>query len=197
MAHFDDAIAAFDQAHAQDPSQILDKGVLQPKELLYCRRMSQMLVRLYPDASEALRLATRCQHIARWELARSDFPPGRAGYLHWRTEEKRRHAVLAGDILRRVGYDEPMIARVGQLLRKERLKQDEDAQRLEDIACLVFLEDHLADFAPKHDETKVIEIIAKTWPKMSPHGQQAALQLRLSPAALRLVQLALSPKQGM
>lgn len=192
MPRFDRAIAAFDEAHAQDPNKIRDKGDGQPSELLYCRRMSQMLVRLYPEASEALRLAARCQHIRRWELLRSDFPAGRAGYLQWRTEEKRRHAVVAGELLRQAGYDEAMITRVGQLLRKERLKQDEDAQRLEDIACLVFLEDHLADFAPKHDEAKVISIIAKTWPKMSATGQQAALALNLPPAALRLVQKALS-----
>lgn len=192
MSRFDEVIAAFDAVHAQDPNQILVRGSLCPKELVYCRRMSQMLVNLYPDASEALRLAVRAQHIRRWELLRTDFPAGRAGYLQWRTEEKRRHAAVAGDILLQAGYDAAMAARVGQLLRKERLKQDEDAQRLEDVACLVFLEDQLADFAPKHDEAKVIDIIAKTWPKMSATGQQAALALQLPESAMRLVQMALS-----
>ncbi len=194
MPRFDTAIAAIDAAHAQDPNRILKGGEQQPAELVYARRMTQMLMAVYPDASEALRLAARCQHIKRWELARSDYPQGRAGYLQWRTEEKRRHAVLASELLRQAGYDEAMAARVGQLVRKERLKQDEDAQRLEDVACLVFLEDHLADFAPKHSEAKVVEVIAKTWPKMSALGQQAALKLDLPEASRRLVGKALSPE---
>ena len=196
MPRFDNAIAAIDAAHAQDPNRIISGGESQPAELVYARRMSQMLVTVYPDASEALRLAVRCQHIKRWELPRTDYAEGRTGYMQWRTEEKRRHGALAEDILLKAGYDAAMAARVGQLVRKERLKQDEDAQRLEDVACLVFLEDHLADFAPKHSEPKVIDVIAKTWPKMSATGQRAALALDLPPASRRLVELALKPKTG-
>ncbi|HEX4890625.1 MAG TPA: DUF4202 domain-containing protein [Alphaproteobacteria bacterium] len=191
MSRFDDAIAAMDAAHAQDPNQITLDGKLLAAELRYAQRMSEMLMAVYPDASEELRLAARCQHIRRWELARADYPEGRAGYLQWRTEEKRRHAVVAADILRGAGYDDATAGRVGQLVRKERLKQDADAQRLEDVACLVFLEDHLADFAPKHSEAKVLDVIVKTWPKMSAAGQQAALKLKLPPVSQRLVQLAL------
>lgn len=191
MSRFDDAIAAMDAAHAQDPNQITLDGKLLAAELRYAQRMSEMLMAVYPDASEELQLAARCQHIRRWELARADYPEGRAGYLQWRTEEKRRHAVVAADILRGAGYDDATARRVGQLVRKERLKQDADAQRLEDVACLVFLEDHLADFAPKHSEAKVLDVIVKTWPKMSAAGQQAALKLKLPPVSQRLVQLAL------
>jgi len=191
MSRFDDAIAAMDAAHAQDPNQITLDGKLLAAELRYAQRMSEMLMAVYPDASEELQLAARCQHIRRWELARADYPEGRAGYLQWRTEEKRRHAVVAADILRGAGYDDATAGRVGQLVRKERLKQDADAQRLEDVACLVFLEDHLADFAPKHSEAKVLDVIVKTWPKMSAAGQQAALKLKLPPVSQRLVQLAL------
>lgn len=191
MSRFDDAIAAMDAAHAQDPNQITLDGKLLAAELRYAQRMSEMLMAVYPDASEELQLAARCQHIRRWELARADYPEGRAGYLQWRTEEKRRHAVLAAEILRDAGYEDEVAQRVGQLVRKERLKQDADAQRLEDVACLVFLEDHLADFAPKHSEAKVLDVIVKTWPKMSAAGQQAALKLKLPPVSQRLVQLAL------
>ncbi len=196
MPRFDDAIAAMDRVHAQDPKQAAYQGTPQPAELVYAMRMSEMLNAVYPDASEALRLAARCQHIQRWELARTDYPEGRAGYLQWRTEEKRRHAVLAAEILRQAGYEDEVAARVGQLVRKERLKQDADAQRLEDVACLVFLEDHLADFAPKHSEAKVVDVIAKTWPKMSAHGQQAALKLKLPATSQRLVEMALAGGKG-
>lgn len=191
MSRFEEAIAAMDAAHAQDPNQITHGGQTLAAELVYAQRMSEMLAAIYPDASEALRLAARCQHIKRWELARGDYPAGRAGYLQWRTEEKRRHAELAGEILRRAGYDDAMAARVGQLVRKERLKQDQDVQRLEDVACLVFLEDHLAGFAPKHSEAKVVDVIAKTWPKMSATAQQAALKLELPPVSRRLMNMAL------
>lgn len=196
MSRFEDAIAAFDAAHAQDPNLVMAGGAMQPAELIYCRRMSEMLLKTLPDASEALRLAARCQHIRRWALPRTDYAPGRAGYLQWRAEEKRRHAVAAGEILRGAGYDAAMAERVGQLLRKERLKQDAEAQTLEDVACLVFLEDHLAEFAPKHDENLILDIIAKTWVKMSAAGQQAALALALPAASRRLVEQALAKKTG-
>lgn len=191
MSRFDNAIAEMDAAHAQDPNPVMSGGQLQPAELVYARRMSEMLKAIYPDASEALFLAARCQHIRRWELARGAYSSGRAGYLQWRIEERRLHALLAGEILRRAGYDGAMAQRVGQLVRKERLKQDQDVQRLEDAACLVFLEDHLADFAPKHSEAKVVDVIAKTWPKMSALGQQAAMKLGLPPESRRLIDIAL------
>jgi len=193
---FEKAIAAMDILHAGDPARQSYGGVPRPAELVYAMRMSEMLQALYPDASEALRLAVRCQHIQRWKLPRTDYPEGRAGYLQWRTEEKRRHAELAADILRKSGYEDSAVDRVGQLVRKERLKQDEEVQRLEDVACLVFLEDHLADFAPKHSETKVVDVIRKTWPKMSAQAQQAALERELPAASRRLVELALAGSKG-
>lgn len=192
MGCFADAIKAFDAANSEDPNQVPCDGGIAPKELVYGRRMSAMLALIYPDAGEALQLAVRAQHIRRWELLRTAYAEGRAGYLQWRSEAKRRHAEVAGNILRQAGYDGPTITRVGQLIRKERLKQDTEAQQLEDIACLVFLEDHLADFAPRHEEAKIIDVIAKTWMKMSHTAQQAALALKLPAEARRLVGMALS-----
>ena len=189
---FDAAIAAFDAENAKDPNQISVAGASVAKELAYAKRMSLMLVLTYPDASEPLRLAARCQHIRRWEIPRTTYPEGRAGYLAWRKKLQQHHADIAAGIMRGLGYEAATIDRVEQLLRKERLKQDGDAQRLEDIACLVFLEDHLVEFAPKHEEAKVIAIIAKTWPKMSQHGQRAAMALNLPPESRRLVALALA-----
>lgn len=192
MSLFDAAIAAFDAENERDPNKISVAGEQVAKELAYARRMSLMLVITYPDASEPLRLAARCQHIRRWEIPRNSYPQGRAGYLAWRNKLKQQHAEIAAGILGKLGYETAIIDRVGQLLRKERLKQDRDAQRLEDIACLVFLEDHLADFALKHDEAKVIGVIAKTWSKMSAEGQKAALALNMTTTSRRLVELALA-----
>ncbi len=101
------------------------------------------------------------------------------------------YARVAGGILDRVGYDAGAIARVQALLRKERLKQDAEAQMIEDVACLVFLENDLAAFADGHPDDKVVDILRKTWKKMSPGGRAAALALDLPPAARALVETAL------
>lgn len=188
------AVAAFDRANAADPSSETVDGAPTPRELAYARRMSDWLDRLYPDASEALRLAARCQHIERWVRPRADYPEGRTGYLTWRRDLKRYHAERAGEILRDAGYPEETIARVGALLRKERLKRDPEVQALEDVVCLVFLAHHFADFASKHSEDKLVDILRKTWIKMSPHGQAAALALPLGPDAGALVARALAPE---
>ena len=189
---FEAAIARIDAANAEDPNTEEANGVTHPKELLYGQRMSTWLERLAPDASVALRLAARAQHIRRWSIPRSDYPMNRAGYLRWRSTLNRFHAECAADILREVGYDHATVAAVQSLLRKERLKRNADAQCLEDVVCLVFLENYLADFAPQHDEQKVMAILRKTWNKMSPKGQATANQLALPPLAGALLNKALS-----
>jgi hypothetical protein len=181
------AIAAFDAANAQDPTQI--SGA--PAELLYARRMTEWLNRLYPDAGELLHLAARSQHIRRWMVSRSKYPITRAGYHQWRTFLYSFHADTAAEILRKVGYDDAAIARIRSLLKKEKLKSDPEMQMLEDVVCLVFLESYFADFAMKHDEEKVIGILRRTWKKMSPHAHAAALELQLSAQARQLVEKAL------
>ena len=146
--------------------------------------MSAWLEKLAPQASEPLKLAVRCQHIRRWAIARSAYPEGRVGYLRWRKEQSLAHAAVAGEILGRAGYDEGTIGRVQSLVKKEGIKHDPEAQLLEDVTCLVFLESELAAFAPRHEEAKLVEILQKTWLKMSPAGREAALALKL-PAQLR------------
>ena len=189
---FETAIARFDAANAEDPNVEEVNGVAHPKELLYAQRMTAWLDRLAPDASEALRLAARAQHIRRWAIPRRDYPMTRTGYLRWRTTLYRFHADTAGGILREVGYDDATIAAVQSLLRKERLKRNPDMQCLEDVICLVFLESYFADFAPQVDEPKVLDILRKTWKKMAPPGQAAARDLALPPAAQALLERALA-----
>lgn len=186
------ALARFDAANAADPNREVWQGVEVPKELLYSQRMTGWLERFAPDASEALRLAVAAQHIRRWESPRSDYPEGKAGYKRWRSELARFHAETAGAILAEVGYDDETIRRVQGLIRKEQLKRDAEAQCLEDVACLVFLESYFADFSQKHDEAKVIDILQKTWKKMSPEGHAAALALALPEGASELVHKALN-----
>ena len=184
-------IAAIDAANSRDPNMIAAGEHSEPAELAYGRRMSRMLDRFRPEASEALKIAARAQHIERWTSPRASYPEGRVGYLRWRTELKNYHARRAGELMARCGYGSEIIARVQSLVRKERLKYDTEAQALEDVICLVFLEDYFVDFAAKHADEKVIDILRKTWAKMSKEGQAAALKLVMPPAALELLTRAL------
>jgi hypothetical protein len=192
LERFNAAIARFDAANADDPTTEVFQGAVYPKELLYARRMTTWLDNLAPNASEALRLAVRCQHIQRWTIPRHTYTMDRHGYLRWRTTLAKFHADTAAAILRDVGYDEATIQRVQRLLRKERLKRDPEVQCLEDVICLVFLEHYLAAFATQHDEAKVLDILRKTWTKMSARGHEVALTLPMSPEARRLVEQALT-----
>jgi hypothetical protein len=189
---FSEAVSRFDRANAEDPNVEFVAGVSEAKELVYARRMSAWLAKLVPDASEPLRLAARCQHIRRWTIPRSQYQAGRDGYRAWRACLKNFHAETAGEILRDVGYDDPTISRVQAIVRKERLKADPAVQALEDVICLVFLEYYFEDFAAKHDKEKLLDILQKTWRKMSDHGRTAALALELKPELHAIVVSAVS-----
>lgn len=171
------AIAAFRALNAQDPNTLLDAGVQRPHELVDSERLAAWVERLEPAPSEALALASHCQHLCRWQLPRGDFPEGRIGYLTWRKALARLHADRATEVLRGVGYGEAAIAEVRAINLKQGLHTNPDTQTMEDALCLAFLEFELAEFAGKHDDAKVIDIIQKTWGKMSERGHQRALAL--------------------
>ncbi len=195
---YENAVRLFEEAHGEDPRTVRAGDGELPWSPYYHRRMRYWLERLEPDAGEPLRLAVCCQHIRRWTIPRSEYPGGRTGYRQWRRELARFHAEEAGAILRRCGYDEGIVGRVGALLRKEGIKTDREVQTLEDVACLVFLENEFAGFAPKHDEAKVVAILRKTWAKMSERGRREALRLAdtLPPEAAGLVRKALEKGEG-
>lgn len=186
-------LAAFDAANQQDPNHELINGQAVPKEWIYGQRMSERLAAFCPEPSIELQLAVRAQHICRWKIPRSDYPMDRQGYKRWRSDLAQFHGKTAATIMLDNGYDEAATQRVKDLLLKRGLKRDEEVQTLEDVACLVFLEHHLEEFAAKHDEEKLVDIIRKTWNKMSPNGHEAALRLPLSEAMLTLVTKSLQP----
>lgn len=194
-ARFKQALAGFDAANAQDPNQEVIEGKSYPKELLYAQRMTSMQEIFAPEASEAVQLAVRCQHICRWKSPRNAYPMDGAGYKQWRTDLYKFHGETAGSIMREVGYDEDMIVRVQSLLRKEKLKVNAETQLLEDVVDLVFLQHYLADFVKKYshyDEDKLLGILKKTWRKMSDAGHEAALKLNYTPEILAILQKALA-----
>jgi len=186
MPAFEATIAALDAANADDPRRIEGEAF----ECVYARRMSARLAQLYPMASELLKIATRAQHLRRWEIARSAYAEGARGYNEWRRACRAHHAACAGEIMRAHGYGEDAIARVGAIIRKERLKKDADSQALENVAAIVFLEYYLDDFLNKYaeyDDGKLIDILGKTLCKMSPKGHAAALALPLPTRARALI----------
>jgi hypothetical protein len=185
---FDRAIALFDAANAEDPNQ--DAG--QPKELLYGQRMTDMIGRFAPDASEVARLAVRAQHIQRWAVPRSNYPMTKEGYFAWRTGLYKFHADTAGELMRQAGYADAMIEQVKAAVGKRGIKVNPDTQLLEDVADLVFIEHYMLGFAGQHaeyTEEKWLDIIRKTWKKMSERAHAFALsgQLKLPEALVPLI----------
>jgi hypothetical protein len=194
---FERAIALFDAANGADPNREHAAGRVVAKELLYSERMSAMLGRFAPDASEAVKLAVHAQHIERWKVPRDSYAMDRAGYLQWRTGLYKFHAETAGRLLREAGYDDETIGRVQMAIGKKGLKVNADTQLLEDVIGLTFIEHYMADFAGRHtdyDEAKWLNIIRKTWAKMSHGAREFVLagHIRLPETLLPLIVKAVS-----
>jgi hypothetical protein len=168
MPSYESASAAIDRVNAEDP-----KGY----EVLYGRRMVEWARRLAPGASEELLLAVRAQHSGRWKVPRAHYPEGRTGYLRWREGLKKRHADQLGAIMKDAGYAEASVAKARDLILLKNSSRDPEGQTLEDAACLVFLQFEFAEFAAKTAPEKVVDIVEKTWEKMSARAQEEALKL--------------------
>jgi Domain of unknown function (DUF4202) len=171
------ALGRFDEENSRDPNSEIAAGISLPRELLYAQRLTGWVLRLAPDASEALRLAARCQHICRWESPRENYPMTRAGYLKWRADLKKFHAEKSGAILREVGYDAGTIRRVQDLNLKKHFPADPETRTLEDALCLVFLEFQFAGLAAKSDDDKMLNALQKSWGKMTEAARAEALKL--------------------
>ncbi|KAF1817428.1 hypothetical protein P152DRAFT_463582 [Eremomyces bilateralis CBS 781.70] len=181
---FQTALELIDGAHSLDPRKVDHEGDEVAYELVYSRKMTHFLSQLRPsldDVPETLRLAIRAQHFRRWEVPRSSYPMTRVGYHSWRTFLKKRQAELVSRLCVEAGYGEADAERVAALIRKEDLKSDADTQLLEDVACLVFLEDKFEEFKNGYDkeggDDKVVDILRKTWAKMSVEGRTVAQEL--------------------
>lgn len=185
-------LSAIDTLNDSDPNKESLDGRELTRERIYSERMSARLADYYPAASELLQITARAQHVQRWKSPRSDYPAGKAGYYRWRSELGKMHAQVTADVMEDVGYSVVEIEQVKKLLTKQGIKQDAEVQLLEDVICLVFIEHYFLPFAAKHSEDKVIDIVKKTWKKMSSDGQSAALDLDLPSEAQVLIEKALS-----
>jgi hypothetical protein len=176
---FEAAFRRFDEENARDPNTTPVNGQFVARELAYSQWLTDWVLKLRPNASEALQLAARCQHLCRWMIPRQSYPMTRAGYLQWREGLKKFHAEKSGEILRQAGYDDALIARVQSINLKKNLGADDEVQVIEDALCLVFLEHQFAELAGKTPEDKMIVVLQKTWKKMSPAGHAATQKLAL------------------
>ena len=189
---FEAALRRFDDENSRDPNTAISDGAQQPYELLYAKWVTEWVLRLCPQASEALLLAARCQHICRWMIPRNTHPMTRAGYLKWRADLKQFHAQKSAAILRETGYAEDMVARVQELNLKKNLASDPECQVLEDALCLVTLQHQLTELIEKTEAEKMAGILQKTWKKMSPAARGQALTLQFSEREKELLQRALA-----
>jgi hypothetical protein len=181
-----------DAAHAADPART-SEGVA--AEWVYANRMEAWVARLVPAASPLLRLAARAQHLERWTVPRASFPMDKPGYHAWRRSLYTKQAERARELLLAAGLPAAEAADVATWVSKTGLKTNPGTQTLEDAACLVFLENEISDFAAQHaayPREKFVDILRKTWRKMSPAAQQAALALELPPAISDLVREAVT-----
>jgi len=189
---FETALALIDEKNSEDINTYQVYGINYPKELLYSQRMSRKLLQFKPNASRALQIAARAQHICRWKIDRNEYPMDRIGYLKWRETLKKMHANLTAEILNKVGYDTEFIDRISFLINKKLIKKNEESQILEDTICLVFLDYYFEEFAEKHDDEKIIDILQKTWKKMSEDGHTAAMKISFSDKSLSLIKQAIA-----
>ncbi|QSZ35065.1 hypothetical protein DSL72_007929 [Monilinia vaccinii-corymbosi] len=189
--NYEAAISLIDEAHALDPTISTIDGKSIPYELHYAQKMTHYLSLRAPKASPILKVAIRAQHFRRWEVPRSSYPMTKPGYLNWRAFLKKRQADLASAICIGCNFTAEEAEEVARLIRKEDLKKNEQTQILEDVACLVFLDDQFDAFEKGHDEEKIISILRKTWGKMSEDGHLLALQIPMSETSKSLIQKAL------
>jgi tRNAThr (cytosine32-N3)-methyltransferase len=181
------ARASIDTAHAADPARAADG---RPAELVYADRMETWVTRLAADAPPLLRLAARCQHLERWTVPRATYPMDKAGYHAWRRSLYTKQAERARALLLAAGVAATEADNVATWVAKTGLKTNPGTQALEDAACLVFLENEIEAFAAQHagyPREKFVDILRKTWRKMSPAAQQAARALDLPEAIAGLV----------
>lgn len=184
------ALAAIDEANRADPNVVTVRDRTGPKEIVHSDLVTEWVVRLKPDADDALLLAARGHHFRRWTAPRTGYPSGRSGYLRWRKDLHAQHARELGVLLADVGYDETTIERVQSIVRKDGLARaaaTDDVQVLEDALCLVFLETQLMEIAARLDPEKLPGVITKTAAKMSPAGIAAIAEVPLGPGAHRIL----------
>lgn len=176
---FSDVVAAIDRENDADPN--LHDG--RPLARVHGELASQWVDRLVEAPSDELRIAARAHHLRRWELARSDYPDGRAGYLRWRRDNKQVQADGTVEIAGRLGYDRAATDRIAELMLRRGLGSDPETQVLEDAACLAFLDTQFDAMVAKLGHDHMVQVLTRTLKKMSPAAIGLAAEVQLSSEA--------------
>jgi hypothetical protein len=192
MSKLDVAFQQFDDYNKKDPNVFTWGELSYPQEYFLGLKLHEWVTRLAPNASEELLLASRSQHIGRWEIPRNSYPDGRDGYLKWRRNLGLYHAEKSAAIMKVAGYSEDQITRVKQIILKQKIKVDGEVQVMENALCLVFLEFQYEDFYPKHPHDKIVNILKRSLLKMDERGHQFALALKYSEKGLSYIGEALA-----
>lgn len=192
------AFQLFDDYNKQDPRTFEWQGENYPQEYFFAIKLYDWVLKLEPVASEELLLASRSQHIGRWEMPRETYPDGREAYLKWRKDLAQHHANIAGKLMQQAGYGTELIDRVNLILLKKRIKVDPEVQTMENALCLVFLEFQYEDFRKKYEDDveKMINILYKSLLKMDGKGHAFALQLHYSEGGSAIIEQAVAKIQG-
>jgi len=193
MNRLQEAFKLFDEYNQHDPRSIIWKNAEYPLEYAYSLMLSEWVLSLQSASSEELLLASRSQHIGRWEIPRDSYPEGRVSYLKWRKDLARHHAAISGNLMQIAGYEINKIERVKDIILKKRIKQDAEVQIMENALCLLFLEYQYEDLRKKylHDPEKMVNILYKSLLKMDSHGHAVARLLNFTSEGLKLVKKAI------
>jgi hypothetical protein len=181
------AIEAIDAANAHDPTVVTVRGADHPLAQIHGVLAYEWVLHLHPDADDTWLLAARAHHLRRWELPRSGYDTGKAGYLRWKRDQRQRHARDIAVVLAEHGFDSATIERVQALVRRDNLAVDAGSQAVEDAACLAFVETQLADVATKLDRAHLIDVLRKTARKMTSAGAAAIALIPLAEAEQQLL----------
>ncbi len=187
-ARLERVFAAIDEANSGDPNQFGDRPLAQAEGQI----ASAWIDRLAPGATDVVRIAARAHHLRRWETPRSGYPEGRAGYLRWRRDQKRRHAAELAGLMADAGYDRVFCERAGDIVLKRRLGSDPEVQLYEDALALTFLETQFDATAERLGDDRMVDVLARTLAKMTGLGRAAAAEVALSPRLADLLERAQS-----
>jgi len=182
-----EAIAKIDQQNQKDPHTVIYKNQTWSKEYLNSVWMTEQLFQYIAAPSAALQIACRAHHIRRWEIQRSEYPSGKAGYYQWRTSLYAHHSSKTKNILLECEANPILITQICSIIEKKNLRKDHETQILEDVICHVFLLYYAEAFSKKHPEAKVIDILEKTWKKLSDAGKAHVESLELSKEVVLLI----------
>lgn len=181
----DCAIAAIDAAHKKQKQR-------------FEASVASRDVSLGPGQQDALSEHEYCLEVEKWVIRLRGGEEALSPALRVAVRAQNFQGQRLRELLRRQGIEKNIADRACRLVAKDLpLKTDPDMQTLEDATCLVFLQRELESLQQGKDEAKLIDIIGKTWKKMSPEAQALAIEFDYSPGVLGFLLEAITAAEGL